>query len=157
MRVQARMLIDLASERVRVARASISVASVCLRVRTSAKYQLPLGLDTLCLKFCLLFYSLMLAGHAYYSFQVHPLFSIMPTKKNSQTSHFLLYCFPENPVSYWNSTVFTKIKISFSIVFSIVLQHNNIHSSTKKSQTSHLPTLALGTRLRMYFSLVPKL
>ena len=31
-----------------------------------------LGLDTLCLKFCLLFYSLMLAGHAYYSFQVHP-------------------------------------------------------------------------------------
>jgi len=72
-------------------------------------------------------------------------------------AHFLLYCFPENPVSYCNSTVLTKIKISFSIVFSIVLQHNNIYSSTKNSQTSHLPTLALGTRLRMYFSLVPKL
>ena len=38
-----------------------------------------LSLDTLCLKLCLLFYSLMLAGHAYYSFQVHPLFSIIPT------------------------------------------------------------------------------
>ncbi len=48
-----------------------------------------LGLDTLCLKFCLLLYSLMLAGHAYYSFQVNLLFSIMPTK-NSQTSHFLV-------------------------------------------------------------------
>ena len=45
-----------------------------------------LGLDTLCLKFCLLFYSLMLTGHAYYSFQVHPLFSIMPTKKFANIS-----------------------------------------------------------------------
>ena len=28
-------------------------------------------------------------------------------RKNSPTSHFLLYCFPENPVSCWNSTVLT--------------------------------------------------
>ena len=28
-------------------------------------------------------------------------------RKNLQTFHFLLYCFPENPVSYWNSTVLT--------------------------------------------------
>ena len=61
----------------------------------------PLGLDTLCLISCLLFYSLKLITYTYYAFKVDLLFSIMLIKtaqkgksvtKNKSSNYVLLYC-----------------------------------------------------------------
>ena len=76
--------IDNISNCIRILYLSLN-SSKCKYIIASRKRQptLPssgLGLDTLCFYFCLLFYSLMLASHAYYAFKVNLLFSYYAPK-----------------------------------------------------------------------------
>ena len=61
---------------------------VCLPVIKGGNVTPPLGLDTLYFYFCLLFYSLMLASHAYYASKVNLLFSNYAQKVHKQNISF---------------------------------------------------------------------